>query len=127
MLGVAEAVETVLAAISPLDVAAVHIEDALGRFAARDVTSSIAIPPWDNSSMDGYAVRASDVTAGAQLRVAATIRAGGLADRPLPPREAMKIMTGAPIPEGADTVIRIEDTDERAGVVTINDVRDVGR
>lgn len=127
MLGVAEAVETVLAAISPLDVAAVHIEDALGRFAARDVTSSIAIPPWDNSAMDGYAVRASDVAAGAQLRVAATIRAGGLADRPLPPREAMKIMTGAPIPEGADTVIRIEDTDERAGVVTINDVRDVGR
>jgi molybdopterin molybdotransferase len=127
MLGVAEAVETVLAAVSPLDVAAVHLEDALGRFAARDVTSSIAIPPWDNSSMDGYAVRASDVAAGAKLRVAATIRAGGLAERALEPGEAMKIMTGAPVPAGADTVIRIEDTGEKDGVVTINDARDTAR
>ncbi|MCR4339065.1 MAG: molybdopterin molybdotransferase MoeA [Gemmatimonadaceae bacterium] len=127
MLGVAEAVETVLAAVAPLDVAAVHLEDALGRFAARDVTSSLAIPPWDNSSMDGYAVRASDVAAGAKLRVAATIRAGGLAERALEPGEAMKIMTGAPVPAGADTVIRIEDTGEKDGVVTINDARDTGR
>ncbi|MEX2325704.1 MAG: hypothetical protein WD553_02830, partial [Gemmatimonadaceae bacterium] len=91
MLGVAEAVETVLAAVAPLDVAAVHLEDALGRFAAMDVTSPVAIPPWDNSSMDGYAVRASDVAAGATLRVATTIRAGGLAERGLEPGEAMKI------------------------------------
>jgi molybdopterin molybdotransferase len=127
MLGVAEAVETVLAAVSPLDIAAVHLEDALGRFAAMDVTSSVAIPPWDNSSMDGYAVRASDVATGAKLRVAATIRAGGLAERALEPGEAMKIMTGAPVPAGADTVIRIEDTEEKGGVVTINDARDTGR
>lgn len=127
MLGVAEAVETVLAAVAPLDVAAVHLEDALARFAARDITSSLAIPPWDNSSMDGYAVRASDVAAGAKLRVVATIRAGGLAERALEPGEAMKIMTGAPVPAGADTVIRIEDTEEKDGVVTITDVRDTGR
>lgn len=127
MLGVAEAVETVMAAISPLDIAAVHLEDALGRFAARDVTSSVAIPPWDNSSMDGYAVRASDVTAGARLRVVATVRAGDVADRAVAPGEAMKIMTGAPVPDGADTVIRIEDTEAKDGVVTINDVRDIAR
>lgn len=127
MLSVAEAVETVLAAVAPLDVAAVHLEDALGRFAALDVTSPVAIPPWDNSSMDGYAVRASDVAAGAKLRVTATIRAGGLAERGLEPGDAMKIMTGAPVPAGADTVIRIEDTGETDGVVTINDTRDVGR
>ncbi|HUR92430.1 MAG TPA: gephyrin-like molybdotransferase Glp [Gemmatimonadaceae bacterium] len=127
MLGVAEAVETVLAAISPLDVAAVHLEDALGRFAALDVTSAASIPPWDNSSMDGYAVRASDVAAGARLRVLTTIRAGARADRPVVPGEAMKIMTGAPVPDGADTVIRIEDTSEHDGVVTINDTRDTGR
>ncbi|MBA3579011.1 MAG: molybdopterin molybdotransferase MoeA [Gemmatimonadaceae bacterium] len=127
MLGVAEAVNTVLAAIAPLDVAAVNLDDALGRFAARDVTSAVAIPPWDNSSMDGYAVRARDVKVGAKLRVAATIRAGALADRPLPPGEAMKIMTGAPVPEGADSVVRIEDADESGGVVTIRDVRDAGK
>jgi molybdopterin molybdotransferase len=127
MLGVAEAVETVLAAVAPLDVAAVHLEDALGRFVARDITSSLAIPPWDNSSMDGYAVRASDVAVGAKLRVTATIRAGGLADRALESGEAMKIMTGAPVPAGADTVIRVEDTGEKDGVVTINDARDTGR
>ena len=127
MLGVAEAVETVLAAVAPLEAAAVSLEDALGRFAARDVASSLAIPPWDNSSMDGYAVRASDVRAGAKLRVAATIRAGGLAGSALEPGEAMKIMTGAPVPDGADTVVRIEDTSESDGVVTINDARDAGR
>jgi molybdopterin molybdotransferase len=127
MLGVAEAVETVLAAVAPLDVAAVHLEDALGRFAAMDVTSPVAIPPWDNSSMDGYAVRASDVVAGAKLRVGATIRAGGVAGRALEPGEAMKIMTGAPVPEGTDTVVRVEDTSESDGVVTINDTRDTGR
>lgn len=127
MLGVAEAVETALAAIKPLDAAAVHLEDALARFAARDVVSSVAIPPWDNSSMDGYAVRASDVALGARLRVVTTIRAGARADRPVAPGEAMKIMTGAPVPDGADTVIRIEDTSERDGVVTINDTRDIGR
>lgn len=127
MLGVAEAVEKALAAISPLDVAAVHLEDALGRFAAMAVTSPVAIPPWDNSSMDGYAVRAGDVFIGASLRVAATIRAGDSAERSLPPGEAMKIMTGAPVPAGADTVIRIEDTSESAGSVIINDARDAGR
>ena len=127
MLGVAEAVETVLAAVSPLEAATVNLEDALGRFAASDVVSAVAIPPWDNSSMDGYAVRASDVRPGATLRVAATIRAGAVATRALEPGEAMKIMTGAPVPEGADTVVRIEDTSESGGVVTINDARDAGR
>ncbi len=127
MLGVAEAVNTVLAAISPLDIAAVHLDDAHGRFAARDVTSTIDIPPWDNSSMDGFAMRASDVAVGAKLRIAATIRAGAVADHPLPPGEAMKIMTGAPVPDGADSVIRIEDADESDGVVTIREVRDTGR
>ena len=127
MLGVAEAVDAVLAAISPLDAATVHIEDALGRFAASDVPSPVAIPPWDNSSMDGYAVRASDIAVGARLRVADTIRAGAAPDQRLPAGEAMKIMTGAPIPAGADSVIRIEDTEEAAGIVTINDLRDSGR
>lgn len=127
MLGVAEAVETVLAAVSPLDAVQVDLEEALGRFAARDVTSSIAIPPRDNSSMDGYAVRAGEIAAGVKLRVTETIRAGGVASRALRPGEAMKIMTGAPMPEGADTVIRIEDTGESGGIVTINDARDTGR
>ncbi|MGI9139906.1 MAG: molybdopterin molybdotransferase MoeA [Gemmatimonadaceae bacterium] len=127
MLDVAEAVAKALAAISPLDVDTVHLEDSLGRFAAMDVTSPVAIPPWDNSSMDGYAVRVGDVAVGASLRVAATIKAGDAAERSLAPGEAMKIMTGAPVPAGADSVIRIEDTSESNGNVTFNDARDAGR
>jgi molybdopterin molybdotransferase len=127
MLSVAEAVETALAAVSRLGRVEVGLEEALGRFAADDVTSAVAIPPWDNSSMDGFAMRASDVAPGARLQVAATIRAGAAADQQLPAGRAMKIMTVAPIPAGADCVIRIEDATEAGGFVTINDVRDAGR
>ena len=113
----------------------VGLDEALGRVLAADATSTIFLPPHDNSSMDGFAVRAEDVrgasTARARtLRVIGTIAAGSPATRPLQPGEAARIMTGAYIPEGADSVIRVEDTTpavEASDMVNIVDDRDAGR
>ncbi len=83
---------------------------------AEDVRSPLALPPWDNASMDGYAVRASDVRGASKaqavrLRVVGTIAAGEGGSRHVGPGEAIRIMTGAPVPKGADSVVRVEDTD----------------
>ena len=108
------------------------MRDALHRVLAEDVVSPLALPPWDNSSMDGYAVRADDVR-GATVRspvtlpVVATIAAGGSAERPLARGEAMRIMTGAPVPAGADSVVRVEDTDGGTSSVAIHADRDALR
>src|SRR5688572_11978725 len=80
--------------------------------------------------MDGYAVRASDIArtspdAAVTLPVLETIAAGGFASRPLASASAMRIMTGAPLPEGADTVVRVEDTDGGTTTVTVRNARDV--
>jgi molybdopterin molybdotransferase len=82
----------------------------------RDVTSPVDQPPWDNSAMDGYAARAEDVRGASdddpvRLTVVDDIPAGGFPSRPIGPGEAAKIMTGAPVPEGADSVVRVEHTD----------------
>jgi len=90
----------------------------------------VTMPPWSNASMDGYAVRSADITPvmareKVKLRVVGTIAAGGFASRALRRGEAMRIMTGAPTPEGADSVIRREDTDGGIDKVEIRDARDV--
>jgi molybdopterin molybdotransferase len=131
-LTVTEASAALLAELSPLPPETVPLDAALGRVLARDVVSPVPLPPWDNASMDGYAVRASDVRgarsdAPIALPVTATIAAGGTASSPLAPGTAMRIMTGAPIPEGADSVIRVEDTDRGDERVFIIDARDAGR
>ena len=106
---------------------------ALGRVLACDVVSPVSLPPWNNASMDGYAVRAEDVAAAGsrevRLRVIETIAAGTRGTRRVGAGEASRIMTGAPVPDGADSVIRVEDTESSAGsdVVTIRDDRDAGR
>ncbi|MCB0963945.1 MAG: molybdopterin molybdenumtransferase MoeA, partial [Acidimicrobiales bacterium] len=74
-----------------------------------------AVPPWDNSAMDGYAVRADDVAgagpdAPVRLRVVDTVAAGAAATTPVGPGEAVRIMTGAPVPGGADAVVMVERT-----------------
>ena len=130
MLTVAEASERILAEIRPLDIESVPLRKALGRICAEDILATVTMPPWSNSSMDGYAIRSADITPvmsgePVKLRVVATIAAGGFAPRPLKRGEAMRIMTGAPIPEGADSVIRKEDTDGGSGKVDIKDARDV--
>jgi len=130
MLTVAEASASIMADIKTLDVESVPLRQALGRVLADDVAATVTMPPWSNSSMDGYAVRSADITPvmsrePVKLRVVATIAAGGFAPRPLKRGEAMRIMTGAPIPDGADSVIRKEDTDGGESKVEIRDARDV--
>ncbi|MBM3187851.1 MAG: molybdopterin molybdotransferase MoeA [Chloroflexi bacterium] len=118
MLSVEEARDRVLAAVSRLDVVEVPILDALGLVLAEDVRAEADIPPHDNSAMDGYAVRSADliVAKGAlpRLRVIGELAAGYVWDGTVSEGEALRIMTGAPMPAGADTVVRFEDT-ERDG------------
>src|SRR5687767_14093684 len=107
MLTVPEASERILADIRTLAVERVPLLDALGRVLAAEFVVPITLPPWTNSAMDGYAVRAEDLDAIApgrplRLPVAETVVAGGFASRALRPGEAIRIMTGAPLPEGAD-------------------------
>jgi molybdopterin molybdotransferase len=130
MLSVAEASERILAEIRPLAIEPVPLRRALGRVCAEDIAAAVTMPPWSNSSMDGYAVRSADLTAAmtgktVKLKVVATIAAGGFAPRALRRGEAMRIMTGAPVPEGADSIIRKEDTDGGAKSVEIRNARDV--
>lgn len=124
----AEASRAILAEIQPLEHEAVALGDALGRVLAADVTSPIDVPPWDNSAMDGYAARAGDVAAGAELRIVEMIPAGGFPIRTLGPGECARIFTGAPVPTGADSVIRQEHTTRLDGDrVRIDDPHDAGR
>ena len=113
---------------------AVDIDAALGRVLAMEAMSPVFLPPRDNSSMDGFAVRADDVRGATAeqprpLRVIGTIAAGSPITRPLQPGEAARIMTGAYVPDGADTVIRVEDTvapGPEGEVIVVSD-RDAGR
>jgi molybdopterin molybdotransferase len=129
---VQEASERILADAKPLAVERVPLAAAVGRVLADDIRSPLDFPPWDNSSMDGYAVRAADVAAASSVQpivlpVLETVRAGQRPSRALVPGSAIRIMTGAPIPEGADSVIRVEDTDAGESRVAIRDARDAGR
>src|SRR5512146_2133891 len=132
MLGVAEAAERIVADVRPLSVERVPLLDALGRVLATPVHAPLTIPAWDNSAMDGYAVRGDDVAPASEeapvtLAVLETVPAGAFPTRRLEPGTATRIMTGAPIPEGADTVVRVEDTDGGIERVIIRSARDLRR
>jgi len=124
LLSVEQALEKILGYVCVLDVEQSPILDCLGQVLAEDVYAAINIPPLDNSAMDGYAVRSED-TRGAMeqsprfLHVIDTVTAGSISEYEVKPGTAIRIMTGAPIPKGADSVVRFEDTDEsqRKGVV----------
>jgi molybdopterin molybdotransferase len=129
---VREASERILAAVAPLPSVAVPLRDSFGLVLAEDVVSPIEHPPWDNSSMDGYAVRAADIAratkdAPVALPVLETVRAGQRPTRSIENGTAIRVMTGAPVPDGADTVIRVEDSDGGETRVVIRDARDAGR
>jgi molybdopterin molybdotransferase len=117
VISVEQALGKVLEHIAVLGAEEKPILDCLGQVLAEDVFSKINIPPLDNSAMDGYAVRSAD-TSGAgpksprTLRVIETVAAGAVARSRVEPGTAVRIMTGAPVPEGADSVVRFEDTDE---------------
>jgi len=120
MISVEEALERILALVPVLEPVEVPLLDALGQAVAEDVVSPLDIPPHDNTAMDGYAVCAAD-TAGASeaspvtLRVVGELAAGYVSDRSVEPGTAVRIMTGAPMPPGADAVVPFEETDEPAG------------
>src|SRR5436309_11165773 len=115
-----DALARILAGVPPLPEGEVPVLDALGLVLAEDVAADRDVPPFRNSAMDGYAVRGDDVaSAPVELRVVGEVAAGGFPDRTVGPGEAMRIMTGAPMPEGADTVVRVEDTDNASDIVTI--------
>jgi len=117
MIPVEEARERILAYFGRLEPERKPLLDALGQVLAEDVVAPFDIPPLDNTAMDGYAVRAAD-TAGAseaapvQLRVIADLAAGYVLETPVGPGEAVRIMTGAPVPPGADAIVPFEETDE---------------
>jgi molybdopterin molybdotransferase len=111
VIPVEQALEIVLAHTPILPSDEVDLEDAVGRVLAEDVRSDVEMPPFDRAAMDGYAVRAADVAAApVTLRVMGQVRAGQVPDRAVGPGEAIQIMTGAPIPEGADAVQPVEKT-----------------
>lgn len=115
-----DALARILAGVPTLPAVEVPILDALGLVLAEDVAADRDVPPFRNSAMDGYAVRGEDVaSAPAELRVVGEIAAGGFPDRAVGPGEAMRIMTGAHMPYGADTVVRVEDTDNASDLVTV--------
>ncbi len=124
MLSVEEALERVLAAFEPLEPERVPVLETLGRVLAEDVYADMDIPPLTNSAMDGYAVRAADIAGAspehpARLRVIYDLAAGYTTDVAVTPGTAIRIMTGAPIPPGADTVVRFEDTERDGEWVSI--------
>jgi molybdopterin molybdotransferase len=116
LLTVEEARAAVLAAVpGPTDVEVAYLSNALGRILAEPVVSTTALPPWDNSAMDGYAIRAADTTNAtedepARLEVAGDIRAGSAPEVAVRRGTAVRIATGAPIPDGADAVVPVELT-----------------
>ncbi len=120
LLTVDEALEGILSRIRPLGAREIPLLDAVGRTLAADVVADRDVPPFRNSAMDGYAVRGADVAAApVRLKVIGAVAAGDMPHRPVGAGEAMRIMTGAPMPEGADTVVRVEDTDNADDVVTV--------
>lgn len=123
-VSVEEHLAHILTTVAPLPPVSVALPDALGRTLARSVTALVEVPGFDNSAMDGYAVRAADV-AGATpdspvaLTVIADLPAGSAEDPPLAPGTTARIMTGAAIPHDADCVVPLENTDEGTETVLI--------
>lgn len=112
MIPLSEARDHVLAACAPLDADELPLADAVGCVVAAPVTSPEDVPPFDNTAVDGFAVRAADVAdAPVTLAVIDTVAAGAARTEPVGPGEAVRIMTGAPLPPGVDAVVMVEDSE----------------
>ncbi|WP_010586125.1 molybdopterin molybdotransferase MoeA [Schlesneria paludicola] len=120
MLTVTQALEQIRESVIPFEVSEHPLESALGLTLGEDVHSTVDSPPFDKSLMDGYAVRISDVESGsATLRVIELVTAGQVPQHTVNWGEATQIMTGAPLPAGADIVIKVEETQRQGDHVTI--------
>src|SRR5207245_6533249 len=118
MLSPAEAARLILEHVRPLETIRRPLREALDLVLAEDVASPIDLPGWDNSAMDGYAVRSADVAGASSerpvaLRVIETVPAGRFPERALGPGAATRIVTGAPLPAGTTGVLPQEGTDHR--------------
>tara|TARA_B100000949_G_scaffold66509_1_gene59124 strand:- start:1916 stop:3256 length:1341 start_codon:yes stop_codon:yes gene_type:complete len=117
MLSVEEAFQRIMASFSPLNAIEVPLLDCLGQVLAEDIRSPLDLPPLSNSAMDGYAVRGADIQGASpesprNLEVIGLVAAGQVSTQTVVAGAAVRIMTGAPIPAGADTVVPFEETDE---------------
>ena len=133
-LGFDEALDAILSTARSLPSESLPLGECLGRALAEAVSARATLPPWDNSAMDGYAVRGADISnadpsAPVALTVTGVVHAGDVPGPPVGVGEAVRIMTGAPVPEGADSVVRVEDTDAEAspGTIRVMQSRDEGR
>jgi molybdopterin molybdotransferase len=127
----AEAALRILADVRRQPALRIPLDDALGSVLAEDSVSPLDIPAWTNSAMDGYAARGEDVRGAseshpARLRVIEQLPAGRFPQKTIGPGECARIFTGAPLPRGADSVIRQEDTDLGTELVTVLKDRDIG-
>jgi len=117
MLSVEEALQKILTEVNMLEAETVSIMESLGQVLAEDIISDIDVPPLDNSAMDGFAVRSEDTRGASEktpkvLKVIDTVLAGGISKKEVMPGTTVRIMTGGPIPTGADSVVQFEDTDD---------------
>jgi molybdenum cofactor synthesis domain-containing protein len=117
VIPLADAQALILDAVAPLAPRAFPIRDARGLVLAQDVVATEPVPPFANTGMDGYAVRAADTPG--DLRVVGELPAGRAPTTPVGPGEAIRIMTGAPIPDGADAVVMVERTTCEGEIVTV--------
>src|SRR3989338_4370291 len=124
MIPVKQALEIILNEIKPLKAESAGILDSLGRVLAEDITAPRPNPPWDNSAMDGFAVCSAD-TVGAtverpvSLKVIYDLAAGSVPKGPVKEKTCVRIMTGAPMPDGADAVVMMEYTSAGADTAAL--------
>ena len=127
MISIHEALDAVLAAVRPLPDEEVPLLQALGRAAAGRIESPEQVPTFANSAMDGFAVSAAGLAAGRrEFRIVVDIPAGRFVDGAVAPGEAARIMTGAPLPPGADTVVQVEHTSVDGDTVTVETAPEAG-
>jgi len=124
MISVLEAQKTVLDLVEPVGLEKSDLLGALGRVIGEDIVAPFNVPPWDNSAMDGYAVRFDDIRSASpehpvRLTVVDYLRAGSTPNKSILDRQAARIMTGTPLPAGIDTVVRQEDTKAEGDTVLI--------
>ena len=124
MISMEEAIQIVLDHTPTIEVERIDFRDALGRGLASEVRSDLNMPPFDKSAMDGYAVVGADVCSVSKghpvtLEVVEEIQAGAVPSQPVGRGQAAKIMTGAPVPKGADTVVMVEDTETKDGGASV--------
>lgn len=132
MISFKEALDSVLSHVQPLGSEKVSLLEALGRVATEDVYAPGGLPPYDNSGMDGYAVKHADVRSASSrrpvhLEVVESLPAGSVSTKRLRKGQAVRIMTGAPIPKGADTVLPMEGTREKDGFASIFNAAPLGQ